>query len=131
MMQIWFLTIVYLLYTGLILITPEFGITIPILLNMRDYIFSHRKIFTLVMFLGYILTFLNCFLPTIPGPIILGDLLPTIALLYSSLWYNVTLFKNKETIIIEQNKRKFYLRMAIIIFNISLLHFLLPNWVLL
>lgn len=131
MMQIWFLTIIYLLYTGLILITAEFGITIPILLNMREYLFSHRKTFILVMFLGYILTILNCLLPTIPGPIILGDLLPTLALLYSSLWYNVTLFKNKETIIIEQNKKKFYLRMAIIIFNISLLHFLLPNWVLL
>ncbi len=131
MMQIWFITIIYLVYTGLVLITQEFGIKVPILLNMREYLFTHRKIFIFVMFLGYLLTILNCFIPTIPGPMILGDLFVTIALLYSSVWYNVNLFKSKGEIIIEQTKRKFNLRMAIIIFNIALLHFLLPHWVLL
>jgi len=131
MMQVWFITILYLVYTGLIFITQEFGVKIPILLNMREYLFNNRRIFILVMFLGYILTFLNCFVPTIPGPIVLGDLFPTIALLYSSVWYNVYLFKNKGPIIIEQTKRKYYLRIAIIIFNIAILHFLFPSWVLL
>jgi hypothetical protein len=131
MMQIWFITIIYLVYTGLVLITQEFGVKVPILLNMREYLFTHRKIFIFVMFLGYLLTILNCFIPTIPGPMVLGDLFVTIALLYSSVWYNINLFKSKGTIIIEQTKRKFNLRMAIIIFNIAILHFLLPHWVLL
>ncbi|MDC7238063.1 MAG: hypothetical protein PQJ49_13170 [Sphaerochaetaceae bacterium] len=131
MMQIWFITIIYLVYTGLVLITQEFGVKVPILLNMREYLFTHRKIFIFVMFLGYLLTILNCFIPTIPGPMVLGDLFVTIALLYSSIWYNINLFKSKGDIIIEQTRRKFNLRMAIIIFNIALLHFLLPHWVLL
>ncbi|MCY1152273.1 MAG: hypothetical protein OWP43_07605 [Sphaerochaetaceae bacterium] len=131
MMQIWFITIIYLVYTGLVLITQEFGVKVPILLNMREYLFTHRKIFIFVMFLGYLLTILNCFIPTIPGPMVFGDLFVTIALLYSSIWYNINLFKSKGDIIIEQTRRKFNLRMAIIIFNIALLHFLLPHWVLL
>ncbi|MGD6731165.1 MAG: hypothetical protein ACPKMZ_08835 [Pleomorphochaeta sp.] len=131
MMQIWFITIIYLVYTGLVLITQEFGVKVPILLNMREYLFTHRKIFIFVMFLGYLLTILNCFIPTIPGPMVLGDLFVTIALLYSSIWYNINLFRSKGDIIIEQTRRKFNLRMAIIIINIALLHFLLPHWVLL
>lgn len=131
MMQIWFITILYLVYTGLIFITQELGIKAPILLNMREYLFKTRKLFIAVMFLGYTLTILNCFIPTIPGPIVLGDLFVTLALLYSSLWYNINLFKNKGIIVIDQRKRKSYFRSGIIIFTIAFLHFLFPHWVLL
>lgn len=131
MMQIWFFTIIYLVYTSLILLTQEFGVKFPILLNMREFLFNNRSVLICVMFLGYILAIINCFLPTIPGPIILGDLFPTIALLYSALWYNINLFKINELSIVEPTKRKAKFRMAIIIFNIALLHLILPNWVLL
>ena len=131
MMQIWFFTIIYLTYTGLILLTQEFGVKFPILLNMREFLFNHKSALIFVMFLGYILTILNCILPTIQGPILLGDLFPTIALLYSSLWSNVNLFKNNDSIVLERKKQKMNFRMAIIIFNIAIFHLLLPNWVLL
>lgn len=131
MMQLWFITIIYLVYTALILITQEMGVKAPILLNMREYLFDNKLLFTLLMFLGYVLTILNAFIPSIPGPIILGDLFVTLALLCSSIWYNAILFKSKETITIEHNKRTLHFRMSILIFTIALLHFLLPHWVLL
>ncbi|MGD1821584.1 MAG: hypothetical protein ACPKM0_02340 [Pleomorphochaeta sp.] len=131
MMQIWFVTNIYLIYTGLLLITQEYGIRIPILLNMREYLLNNKGIFIFVMFLGYFLTILNCFFPTVPGPIILGDLIVTIALLISSIWYNIILFTSKEKLIINQEKKKLYVRMAIFNFTVALLHFLLPSWVLL
>ncbi|MGD1817238.1 MAG: hypothetical protein ACPKNR_09415 [Pleomorphochaeta sp.] len=131
MMQVWFLTIIYLIYTGLLLITGEYGVKLPILLNMREYLLSKRYLFIIIMFVGYILTIFNCFIPNIPGPIFLGDLFPTIALFVSSLWYNIILFKSKKTLNINQEKRKLYKKMAIFIFSVAVLHLFFPTWVLL
>lgn len=129
MMQIWFISIIYLVYTGFLLMTQEYGIRIPILLNMREYLLSNKKIFIFIMFLGYVLTVFNCFFPNIPGPIILGDLFVTIALLMSSFWYNHILFTSNEKLIINQSNKKLYVKMAIFNFIVAFLHLIFPNWV--
>lgn len=131
MMQIWFISIIYLIYTGFLLMTQEYGIRIPILLNMREYVLNKKGLFIFIMFLGYILTLINCFYPNPPGPIILGDLFVTIALIMSSLWYNIILFRSKDKLIINQSNRKLYVKMAILNFIVAFLHLILPNWVLL
>lgn len=131
MMQLWFITLFYLTYTGLIYIAPSIGIYNPTLLRIRDYLFNHEKYIILVMIIGYVLTILTLFFPISPGPIFLGDLLVSIFLFISSINYTFILIKKELSIVIDEKIITRHRNYAIIIFVVSVLHFTLPSWVIL
>ena len=130
MMQIWLITNLYLIYTSLLLLTPQYGVLFPILLNMREYLLNKTIWLKLIIITGYILTIVNCFFPNIPGPLILGDLFVTIALLISSIWYTMLLLGKNKGNILSQNRKRLYVKFSIINLIVVFLHFILPNWVL-
>lgn len=131
MMQLWFITLFYLTYTGLIYIAPSIGIYNPTLLRIRDYLFNHEKYIILLMIIGYVLTILTLFFPISPGPIFLGDLLVSIFLFISSINYTFILIKKELSIVIDEKIITRHRNYAIIIFIVSVLHFILPSWVIL
>ena len=131
MMQLWLLSLAYLIYTGIIFITPSIGIYNPTLLRIRDYLFNHDRYIIFVMFCGYALALLTLFFPIKPGPIILGDLLVSTFLFLSALNFTIMFVNKEQSIVIDEKiitRHKIY---AIIIFIVTFLHFLLPNWVIL
>jgi len=130
MMQIWLITIIFLIYTSLLLLTPQYGVLFPILLNMREFLL-HKKVWLIIITItGYFLTIIKCFFPNIPGPFLLGDLFVTISLLFSSIWYTMLLLDKNKNNILTQERKRLYVRFALINLIIALLHFVLPNWVL-
>ncbi len=131
MMQLWLITLLYLTYTGLIFLTPSIGIYNPTLLRIRDYLFNHEKYIILIMLSGYILSLLTLFFPLGPGPSILGDLLVSIFLFLSAINFTFILFKKELSIVIDENIITRHRNYAIIIFIVTLLHFLFPTWVIL
>lgn len=131
MMQLWMISLAYLTYTGLIFITPSFGIDNPTLLRIRDYLFIHDGYIIFLMICGYVLTLLTLFFPIIPGPIILGDLLVSIFVFLSALKFTIIFANKEQAILIDEKIIKRHRNYAIIIFIVTFLHFLLPNWVIL
>lgn len=131
MMQLWLLSLVYLAYTGIIYITPSIGIYNPTLLRIRDYLFNNNRYIIFLMISGYALSLLTLFFPTKPGPIIIGDLLVSVFIFLSASNYSVILANKEQSIVIDEkiiSRHKIY---AIIIFIVTFLHFLMPNWVIL
>jgi hypothetical protein len=131
MMQLWVISLAYLTYTGLIFITPAIGINNPTLLRIRDYLFVHDRYIIFLMICGYILTLLTLFFPIKPGPIILGDLLVSIFIFLSALNFTIIFANKEQAILIDEKIIKRHRNYAIIIFIVTFLHFLLPNWVIL
>ncbi len=130
MMQFWFITIIFLIYTSLLLLTPQYGVLFPILLNMREFLLNKKIWLIIVTISAYFLTFVNCFFPNIPGPFLLGDLFVTISLLISSIWYTMLLIDKDKNNILTQERKRLYVKFALLNLVIALLHFILPNWVL-
>lgn len=131
MMQLWVISLAYLTYTGLIFITPSIGIANPTLLRIRDYLFNNNKHIIFLMICGYLLTLLTLFLPIKPGPIIVGDLLVSVFLFLSALNFTVIFVNKEQALIIDEKIIARHRVYAIIIFIVTFLHFLLPNWVIL
>jgi hypothetical protein len=133
MMQLWLLTIFYLVYTGLLLSTPYLGVRIPSLLNLRDFLFSHGKLIKVVAITGYIIGTCNLVFPLEPGPIVLGDLFPALFTFWSAIWYTFRIHKGEEggQFGMDGEECKKYWRRAITLLSVAFLHFLLPFWVLL
>lgn len=131
MMQLWLIILVYLTYTGLIYITPSIGIYNPTLLRIRDYLFNHDSYKLFMMIWGYILTLLSLLCPIKPGPIVLGDFLVSVFLFTSALNFTLIYINKEPSIVIEEKIIKRHKNYAIIIFIVTFLHFLLPNWVIL
>jgi hypothetical protein len=133
MIQLWLLTIFYLIYTGILLMTPSYGVEVPSLLNVRDYLFSHEKLLKILALLGYLIGLGNLFLPLPPGPIGLGDLLPALASFWCALWFTLRISKGDEAdqYGLDEAQCKKYRRFATFLFVVSSFHFILPAWVIL
>jgi len=133
MIQLWLLTIFYLIYTGILLMTPSYGVEVPSLLNVRDYLFSHDTLLKVLSFLGYLIGIGNLFLPLPPGPIGLGDLLPSLASFWCALWFTLRIAKGDEAgqYGLDDAQCKKYRRLATFLFVVSSFHFILPAWVIL
>lgn len=129
MMQLWLVSLLYLVYTGIIFMTPEYGIKIPTLLAIRDYLFSNKIYMKMLILIGYLLTILNLLFPISPGPIFLGDLLPALFIFLSAFNYTLLLVKKEQSIIFDEKLSKRHLYFALFLFGVAFLHFILPHWV--
>lgn len=79
-MQIYLLTVLYLLFTGLFLLIDNYREYLAFLIRYRHLLLASVRARAVSGALGLILSVLNLFFPSYPGPMYLGDLLPAIAL---------------------------------------------------
>ena len=86
-MQIYLLTVLYLTLTGLFLLIDNYREYLAFLIRYRHLLLSSGKVRLISGTAGIILSLLNLFLPSYPGPMYLGDLIPAIALFLSSFYY--------------------------------------------
>ncbi len=141
MMQIYVLSIVYLLVGAGILLSDTYGGRFALLLSLR-YIFRTKKVFRLVLIItGFALSLALGFFPMAPGPPLLGDLIPMANTLLLTFWYVFHALRHtdedeplREKSVLkatgqyfEKNKRN----LGFITSLVALLHFLVPMSVLL
>ena len=126
-MQIYLLTVLYLLFTGLFLLIDNYREYLAFLIRYRHLLLASVRARAVSGALGLILSVLNLFFPSSPGPMYLGDLLPAIALFLSAFYYftlkeerisNATLYARGKT------------RGTLLILA-ALFHFLIPSCVIL
>ena len=140
-MQIYFLSIVYLLVGAAFLLSDMYGGRFSLLLSLR-YVFRTKKGFQKVMIiLGFALSLALGFFPMAPGPRLLGDLIPMANTILLTLWYLFHALRytdedeplEEKSVLestgqyFEKNKRNFGLITGLV----ALLHFLVPMSVLL
>ncbi|NBK21244.1 MAG: hypothetical protein EOM68_04380 [Spirochaetia bacterium] len=141
MMQIYLMSIAYLVLGAGFLLSDMYGGRFSLLLSLR-YIFRTNKGFQKVMIiLGFALSLALGFFPMSPGPRLLGDLIPMANTILLTLWYLFHALKHADeqepledqSVLestgryFEKNKRNF----GFITGMVAVLHFLVPMSVLL
>lgn len=140
-MQIYLLSITYLLLGAGFLLSDMYGGRFSLLLSLR-YVFRTKKGFQKVMIIfGFALSLALGFFPMAPGPRLLGDLIPMANTLLLTFWYlfHALRYTDEDEPLedksvlettgqyFEKNKRNFGFLTGIV----ALLHFLVPMSVLL
>ncbi len=140
-MQIYFLSVTYLLMGSAFLLSDMYGGRFALLLSLR-YVFRTNRGFQKVMIIiGLLLGIALGFLPMKPGPPLLGDLFPMVNTIMLAFWYLFRAIRysdedeplQEKSVLeatgqyFEKNKRMY----GCITGMVALLHFLVPNSVLL
>ncbi len=141
MMQIYLLSVAYLLLGSAFLLSDTYGGRFSLLLSLR-YVFRTKKGFqTIMIILGFALSLALGFFPMSPGPRLLGDLIPMANTILLTFWYlfHALRYSDEDASLqeksvlestgqyFEKNKRNFGFLTALV----ALLHFLVPMSVLL
>ncbi len=146
MIQLYFITMGLLIISALVFLSDYYGWKYILLLKTRNYIESKSSITLTSIIIVVIVIVLNCFFPIPPGPILLGEFLPLLALflflIYLILVLKGQVGKKNDTgdekspttspmierthSLIETHKRN----IGFFIIIVTLLHFIYPQGVL-
>lgn len=141
MMQIYLLSVAYLLLGAGILLSDAYGGRYALLLSLRYLFRTNRFFLKVLIIIGFALSLALGFFPMAPGPRLLGDLIPMANTLLLTIWYAFHALRHsdeddqvQEKSVLEatgqyfeKNKRN----LGIITSIVALLHFLVPMSVLL
>lgn len=141
MMQIYLLSIAYLLLGAGILLSDAYGGRYALLLSLRYLFRTNRFFLKVLIIIGFALSLALGFFPMAPGPRLLGDLIPMANTLLLTFWYVFHALRHtdedeppEEKSVLkatgqyfEKNKRN----LGFITSLVALLHFLVPMSVLL
>lgn len=129
MIQLYVLSLVYLLLGSGFLLADSLGVKVSLLYSLR-YLFRNKKGFRLGMILsGVVLTIGLALFPIEPGPRIIGDLLPMINVFLLSVWFLAESLQKHELFTDPVGRYQKYMGYATL--AVALIHFLLPHFVLL
>lgn len=133
MLQIYFLSIVFLILSSFILLLDYYREELSFLLRFRALMRESKKVQFIYFISGIGVAVLMLFFPVYPGPMLLGDFIPAMAVLLNSFYFIVAFSeKNKERGLafngtkLEERKKL----AGIISLLIAFLHFLFPSFVL-
>ncbi len=133
MLQIYFLSIAFLVLSSLLLLLDYYREELSFLLRFRAYLRENKRAQYAYFIAGIVIASLLLFIPVYPGPILLGDFIPAIAVALNSFYFMIAFSeKNKErglsfngTQLEERRKLA-----GIITLSVAVLHFLFPSFVL-
>lgn len=140
MIQLYLLSIAYLLLGSAFLLLDSYGLSFPLLLSLRYAFRTHRVVRRILVLSGLLLTIALALFPMDPGPMLLGDLVPMLNVFSLTLWYLYQALRGigvkqeeQQTVLdatglyMERNKRNVgFLTMAV-----AIIHFIAPQLVLL
>lgn len=112
----------------------KYRLELSFMLRFTESLEKNRKLSLIFFILGLVTTLMLLFFPVSPGPLILGDLVPAIAVLYNTLYFYITIrrkVKNGGPDYIDMKKGERKIMLARITSSVALLHFLFPSFVLL
>ena len=129
MAQVYFLSIIYLLFSACLLLVDKYGSSFLFLINLKTFYYSKKNYPTIFMIAGLLLAVGLLLFPMDPGPVILGDFLPAINILLDVFYFYLQAHKNKTDTFTVNNSKRNALGFATL--GVSVFHFLFPFIVLL
>lgn len=130
MLQIFPLRIAYLVFTALIVLVEVLRNELSFMLRVKLRIVRSRTLRLTFLFSGIALSVLSLLFPIDPGPVILGDFVPALALLLSSFRYYGNMGKDDLEIITGSLMESRSFRMGIALLAIAALDLLFPSFIL-
>lgn len=133
MLQIYFLSIAFLILSSLLLLLDYYREELSFLLRFRAFLRESKKAQYVYFISGIVIALLLLFFPVYPGPILLGDFIPAIVVALNSFYFMIAFNeKNKERGLsfngtkLEERKKL----AGVISLSVAVLHFLFPSFVL-
>lgn len=129
MLQIFPLRIAYLVFTALIVLVEVFRNELSFMLRVKLMIMRSKALRLTFLFSGITLSALSLLFPIDPGPVILGDFVPALALLLSSFRYYGDMGKDDLEIITGSLMESRSFRMGIALLIVAALDLLFPSFI--
>ncbi|MCI7606079.1 MAG: hypothetical protein MSS69_04920 [Spirochaetales bacterium] len=134
MIQGYFLSILYLIISSLMFLQNKYRLQLSFVLRFSSYLISNKKALNIFTLSGAVVFLIVLFFPITPGPMILGDLVPALMILYETLYFYIVYGmedtkKEREYINFSKEGRKVALGWISLI--IATVHFVFPSFVLL
>lgn len=133
MLQIYFLSLAYIVLSSLLLLLDYYREPLAFLLKFRAMLRDSKRAQYFYFISGIAISVLALFFPIAPGPMILGDLLPAITVLLQAFYFLIAYSeKNRDRGLVfngaslEERKRNAGYASLVI----ALLHFIFPSFVL-
>ena len=131
MIQLLPLRVLYLTFTALLMLFEVFPEELSFMRVLRVRIRRMKKVRLSLAIGGFILGVLTLFLPIYPGPVILGDFLPSVALVLSAFHYVGKVTEEEEAPIINAYWEYGSFRYAVLDIIVVVLDILFPTFILL
>lgn len=133
MIQGYFLSIFYLIFSSLLYFQGKYRTELSFMLRFTDGLEKQSKRLYAFSSLGLLTFLILIFFPMNPGPVILGDLIPSLTVLYNTVYFFVMIKRKEksgrsEYFDTKRGERKTAL--GYISLSVAVLHFLLPSFVL-
>ncbi|MDY5930982.1 MAG: hypothetical protein SPJ34_03020 [Candidatus Ornithospirochaeta sp.] len=134
MIQLYFLSIVYLVFSSLLLLLPEFRRELSFMLRIKAFIMESSHALDALFYSGLLLFFLMLLFPIKPGPRIIGDAIPAFFIAGEAFFFRMEYSEKRKgarnpsssEIISERRRTAGAIGIAI-----AAMHFLFPSIVLL
>ncbi len=134
MIQQYFLSLSYLIIVSLLFLVDTYRRQISFAIRIKGALMENRKLLDAFFISGIIISLLAFFFPMDPGPVILGDLVPSVWIFYSAFFFRFRYSEKR----IEQGEAYFETstldrttRLGWITAAIAVMHFIFPQFVLL
>lgn len=133
MIQFYLLSVFYLVFSALILLVDSYRRKLSFMLKAKSAIRENIKRLNLYFLAGIVISMGDLFLPIHPGPVIAGDLIPAVFVLFMAFFFRILYSeRNRERSDAYLAGKKQKLRkLGFICLYIALIHFLFPSIVLL
>ncbi len=127
MIQFYFLSVSYMLFSSLLMLLDKYRSQLSFMLYIRHKILSRKHYRLFFASSGVFLGLLLLFFPVSPGPMIIGDIFPSVICFALALYYFKLNGEDiKKSTLYSDNKISGFMLLAF-----TLLHFLFPMLVLL
>ena len=133
MIQGYFLSLIYLVLSSLIYFQSKYRLELAFMLRFTDALERDRRYLYSFSGLGLLTFLILLFFPVSPGPAILGDLVPSLVVLYNTLYFFIMIKRKEKSERAEYLDRKRSERrtaLGWISVTVALLHFIFPSFVL-
>ena len=133
MIQFYLLAVAYLVFSALLILVDSYRRRLSFMLKAKARIREDMKRLNLYFVAGIAISLLLLFLPIPPGPIVAGDLLPALYILFIAFLLRILYSeRNRErSDAFLAGKKSRMKKIGIITLAVALIHFLFPSIVLL
>ncbi|MBO4410341.1 MAG: hypothetical protein J5775_06280 [Spirochaetales bacterium] len=124
MIQFYLLSVLFLCLSAGLLLVDKYGTTLLFLINFKNF-YRTKKAFRIVFLSGGFVSALGLvFFPVSPGPMVLGDLLPAVNIIFLLIYLLKRLRKTEDVVDYNNGKRN---ALGFVTLGVAFIHFLFPG----
>ncbi len=96
MIQAYFLSVVYLLFSALLFLLDFYRQKLAFMLALRSKLEEKKLYADILFFSGIVISIVLLLAPISPGPVIIGDFVPALFILFSSFYFKFFYFEKSK-----------------------------------